>query len=198
MKFIITYIDKTVEYPGDAGIATKGEWRKSINIEWGSDFTIERCKDLETFFNGNAYINPVTLDWCEGETSTDAYKHIKRARWYGETGFEKYVAKWLNSHQSVEMYRDLCEGRIAGSSERAMKILRKYRADLNNRINELVDGIGGLEGFWSIFFKDSKKSYKYPFGTIYFNSDFSFERLVHICFEDGVREALVMLNIEDI
>ena len=158
----------------------------------------ERDNEEDSDGNGGGYLPYVdtgelardhTTKTGETVDEDDYYYQVSDIEWEGETEFEEYVANWMN--ENPESYKDLItHGCISGMipdllyHNQILECLRDYKRDLENIIQEIADNLGDM-GFL--------------FGQCQYNSnDFSFDRLIWMCFEETVRQTLSNLDLDDI
>ena len=119
----------------------------------------------------------------------DYYYHITKAEWVGKSDYEGYVANWMNENHDA--YRDMithgCETGMMSDliyHSQVMEHLKTYKREIEYVVQEIADDLGDM-GFL--------------FGQTEYNKrDFSFDRLVWMCFEETVRNTLRQLDLEDI
>ena len=69
-----------------------------------------------------------------------------------------------------------CVGSLIYTSD-ILKVLSEHARDIQYKVQEIAENIGGMDDFMT---------------------DFTFDRLVWMCFEETVRDALMRLNLDDV
>ena len=116
------------------------------------------------------------------------YYRIRHAEWevYGNhDNFEEYVCSWMNDNP--ESLKDvITHGCINGAvpeliyHKQVMDCLVKYKNEIQHKAQEIVDDTGDAN-----FLFDPN------------NGGFSIDKLVWMCFEETVRNALAQFDLED-
>ena len=122
-------------------------------------------------------------------TYDDSYWQVSEIAWEGETGFEEFVATWMN--ESQDAYKDLltngCQSGMVSElvyHYQVISCIKAHKRELEGIVQEIADEFGDM-GFL--------------FGKCEWNpKDFSFDRLVWMCFEETVKTALHTLQLEDV
>ena len=117
------------------------------------------------------------------------YYQIETAEWVGKSDYELYVANWMNDHH--DSYKDIVtHGCVNGTMSdlvhhnQILQHIKYYKTELEVIIQEIADSLDDM-GFL--------------FGQSEYNKrDFSFDRLVWMCFEETVRQTVAQLNLNDI
>ena len=117
----------------------------------------------------------------------DYYYQVAEIEWVGKTDYERYVADWMNENR--ESYKDMithgCESGMMSDliyHSQILSHIEDYKRELECIVQEIYDDIGDL-GF--LFGANN-------------TGDFSFDRLVWMCFEQTVRNTISQLQLNDI
>ena len=185
----------------------------TVEIKENVDNAIRNIDELDSLFSGTACIyytlkdsmgnaNPedMLFDLEPGIDPADeydtSYQRIKDATWnfadsyktpdgYKTEGFKGFVQDEMNKHSKESVYwcHDVivhgCAGGTVSSliyTSDCLKVLAEHTRDIESQIQEIAENIG-LEGFMN---------------------DFSFDKLVWLCFEQTVRDVLSNLQLDDI
>ena len=116
------------------------------------------------------------------------YYQISEIKWVGKTHYEQFVAQWMNENR--DSYKGLIyNGCISGMvgeliyHNQVLDCIKEHKSELEAIIQETANSLGDM-GFL--------------FGESEHSSDFSFDKLVWMCFEQTVRNTLNHLMLTDI
>ena len=165
-------------------------------IEWieGSQTFHDAERDNEEDADGNAggflpynqfgeLIRSLPIDEQSKLEEDDYYYQVSEVEWEGNTNFESFVTKWMNENPSA--LKDVitygcasgCVGSLIYTSD-CLKVLAEHALDIQHKIQQIAEDFGNGE------FMDF--------------TDFSFDKLIWMCFEQTVREVLSNLQLDDI
>ena len=169
------------------------------NLQWveGSQSfeEAERVNEEDNDGNGGGYL-PYNwegilirdLDPDEQDNEDEYYFQVETAEWSGSTEFEKYVADWMNDNP--DSYKDLItNGCISGMvpdliyENQIIEHIQEYKRDLEIIIQEIANNL-------DMGFLFGQCEYK--------PSNFTFNKLVWMCFEETVRKTLQHFQLSDI
>jgi len=168
-------------------------------IEGSQSFEVaERDNEEDDDGNGGGYlpynwegvlIRDLDPDEQEELDEDEHYYQVETAEWSGTTDFETFVANWMNDNRDA--YKDLitngCVSGMVGElvyHSQVLDCIREHKRDLEIIVQEIAESLGDM-GFL--------------FGQCeYRPSNFTFDRLVWMCFEHSVREALLQFQLSDV
>ena len=119
----------------------------------------------------------------------DYYYQIETAEWEGDSDFESFVAEWMNENK--DSYKDLVtNGCVSGMVSKlvyhsqVLDCIREHKRELEMIVQDIAENLGDMD---------------FLFGLCEYNKrDFSFDRLVWMCFEETVRQTVGQLDLSDI
>ena len=187
----------------------------TVEIKENTDNAIRNIDELDSLFSGTACIY-YTVENSKAHADPDnmlfdlepgvdeiikygtPYQRIKGAAWnfaegyntpdgYKTDGFKGFVQDEMNKHSKESVYwcHDVITHGCAGGTvpslvytSDCLKVLAEHTRDIESQIQEIAENIG-LEGFMNF-------------------DDFSFDKLVWMCFEETVRDVLSNLQLDDI
>lgn len=185
----------------------------TVEIKENTENAIRNIDELDGLFSGAAYISYPVKDNEAHANPADMlfnlepeidpakeydrpYQRVKDATWnfaesyptpdgYKADGFKGFVQDEMNKHCKENVYwcHDViihgCAGGTVPSliyTSDCLKVLAEHPSDIELQIQEIAENIG-LEDFME---------------------DFSFDKLVWLCFEQTVRDVLSNLQLDDI
>lgn len=138
-------------------------------------FDVADDEDMDDYGMHGDYIRVVSAEWCfaeSGYVGCDTFKQFVQAEMnrYCEDG-----ADWC-----YDVIMHGCAGGTVSSliyTSDIIKVLSEHARDIQFKVQEIADNIGGMDDFMT---------------------DFTFDRLVWMCFEETVRDVLLKLELDDV
>lgn len=135
-------------------------------------------------------IRDLDADEQEYLDEDDYYYQITEVDWEPkrDSEFEAFVAKWMK--ENGEYLQDLtthgCQNGTVSElvhHQQIWKKLEKHYLDIEIKVQEIYDSLGSMD---------------FLFSRGYGSSGFTFSKIVWMCFEETVKEALQRLDLEDV
>ena len=132
-------------------------------------------------------LEPDEQEWLDED---DYYYQIAEVEWQPQNNseFEAFVANWMG--ENGDYLQDLTvHGCVNGTvselstQQQISQVIEKHRAEIEMKVQEIYDSFGEID---------------FLFSKGYNNHGFTFNRLIWMCFEETVKEALQRLDLEDV